>query len=84
VWEPSAPALATILNGVRLTFPDLMGSTDPLLQANLIMPEPCDFSGERLSECAIIRPTLDQFGGLRDGQCVHGRRAVHQAVVGVL
>jgi hypothetical protein len=29
--EPSAPALATILNGFTLTFPDLAGSTDPLL-----------------------------------------------------
>jgi hypothetical protein len=82
--DPSVPALATILNGFTLTFPDLTGSTDPLLQANLIVPKPCDFSGERLPECAIIRPTLDEFGGCRDGQYVHGRRAVHRAVVGVL
>jgi hypothetical protein len=82
--EPSAPALATILNGFTLTGPDLAGSTDPLLQAHLIMPEPCDCSGERLPACASIRSPLDQFGGCRDGQCVHGRRAVHRAVVGVL
>jgi Ferritin-like domain len=59
----NAPALTTTINGFTLTFPDLAGSTDPLLQANLIMPEPCDFISERLPKCAIIRPTLDQFGG---------------------
>jgi hypothetical protein len=66
VWHDkagNAPAVTTTINGLTLSFPNLAGSTDPLLQANLIMPEPCDFLSESLPECAIIRPTLDQFGG---------------------
>jgi hypothetical protein len=66
VWHDkagNAPMLTVHTNGFKLHFPDLAHSTDPLLQANLIMPEPCDFISESLPECAIIRPTLDQFGG---------------------
>jgi hypothetical protein len=66
VWHDkagNAPAVTTTINGLTFSFPNLAGSTDPLLQANLIMPEPCDFISEGLPECAIIRPTLDQFGG---------------------
>ncbi len=66
VWHDkagNAPALTVTINGLTLTFPNLAASTNPLLKANLIMPEPCDFISESLPECAIIRPTLDQFGG---------------------
>lgn len=66
VWQDkagNAPALTVEINGFTLTFPDLAESSDPLLQANLIMPEPCAFLSNSLPECAIIRPTLDQFGG---------------------
>ena len=37
----NAPAITDPTNG--LTFPDLAGSTNELLKANLIMPEPCPF-----------------------------------------
>lgn len=66
VWQDkagNAPALTVQINGFALTFPDLADSTDPLLRANLIMPEPCAFLSASLPECAVIRPTLDQFGG---------------------
>jgi hypothetical protein len=33
------------------------------LQANLIMPEPCDFLSERLPECSVIRPSTVQNSG---------------------
>lgn len=66
VWQDkagNAPALTVQINGFTLTFPDLAESSDPLLKANLIMPEPCAFLSNSLPQCAIIRPTLDQFGG---------------------
>jgi hypothetical protein len=64
VWHDkagNAPAVTDPTNG--LTFPNLAASTDPLLQANLIMPEPTVFLPNVNEVCAIIRPTLDQFGG---------------------
>jgi len=39
------------------------------LQANLIMPEPCEFINKDLGPCAIIRPTgpgqLDAVGAIQ-------------------
>jgi len=40
-----------------VTFVDLTASTDELLQANLIMPEPCPFLDRKFPICSIIRPT---------------------------
>ena len=40
-----------------MTFLDLTASTDELLQANLIMPEPCPFLDRKFPICSIIRPT---------------------------
>jgi hypothetical protein len=54
----NAPALTDPTNG--LTFPDLSNAGE-LLQANLIMPEPCPFLDRRLPPCAIVRPT-ETFG----------------------
>jgi hypothetical protein len=68
VWHDkagNAPALTTTINGLTLTFENLAvpGSIDSLTQANLIMPEPCDFISDSLPHCAIIRPTLDPLLG---------------------
>lgn len=40
-----------------VTFVDLTKGQPPTLQANLIMPEPCEFINKSLPPCAIIRPT---------------------------
>ena len=41
---------------------DLTSNQDSTLQANLIMPEPCEFISPNLPRCAVIRPTgLEQF-----------------------
>jgi hypothetical protein len=50
----NAPPLTDPTNG--LTFPALSNAGE-LLQANLIMPEPCPFLSPRLPRCSIIRPT---------------------------
>jgi hypothetical protein len=62
VWHDkagNAPVLAhdVTINGLTLNFPDLAGSTDPLLKANLIMPEPTIFLDRKFPVCSIIRPT---------------------------
>jgi hypothetical protein len=40
-----------------VTFVDLTTSQPELLQANLIMPEPCPFLSRKFPSCSIIRPT---------------------------
>ncbi len=40
-----------------LTFTDLTTNTDPLLQANLIMPEPTFFLNRKFPKVSIVRPT---------------------------
>jgi ferritin-like protein len=46
------------VNNSTVTFPDLHATGTPEnLQANLIMPEPCDFISANLPACSIIRPT---------------------------
>ena len=70
VWHDKAgnavPLTDTQLGGL-LTFVDLSKNQPESLQANLIMPEPCDFI-KGLPECAIIRPTgagqLDAVGAI--------------------
>jgi hypothetical protein len=55
-WQDKAGnALPVSSDGI--TFADLHASTDPLLQANLIMPEPCPFLSRKFPICSIIRPT---------------------------
>ncbi len=51
----NAPAITDPTNG--LMFPDLAGSKDPSLKANLIMPEPTVFLSRKFPVCSIIRPT---------------------------
>jgi hypothetical protein len=59
VWHDkagNAVALTDNQAGGRLTFVNLTENQPESLQANLIMPEPCDFI-KGLPECSIIRPT---------------------------
>jgi hypothetical protein len=45
------------INNSDVTFPDLTTGQPETLQANLIMPEPCNFISTSLPPCSIIRPT---------------------------
>src|SRR5947207_3018831 len=45
------------VNNSTVTFNDLKTGQPETLQANLIMPEPCDFISTSLPPCSIIRPT---------------------------
>jgi hypothetical protein len=45
------------INNSSVTFIDLTTGQPETLQANLIMPEPCEFISPNLPPCAIIRPT---------------------------
>ena len=66
VWHDKAGNAVPLTDGA-LTFVDLTQNQPESLQANLIMPEPCDFI-KGLPECAIIRPTgagqLDAVGAI--------------------
>jgi hypothetical protein len=46
-----------------VSFLDLSGSTDPLVQTNKILPEPCDFISESLPEVSVIRPSTVKNSG---------------------
>ena len=54
------------INNSTVTFRNLATGQPETLQANLIMPEPCEFISRNLPACAIIRPTgpgqLDAVG----------------------
>jgi hypothetical protein len=56
------------INNSTVIFEDLTTNQPETLQANLIMPEPCEFIGRHLPACAIIRPTgrgqLDARGAI--------------------
>jgi hypothetical protein len=55
-WQDKAGnALPVSVDG--LVFADLHASTDELLQANLIMPEPTPFLSTNFPICSIVRPT---------------------------
>ena len=45
------------VNNSTVTFEDLTTGQPETLQANLIVPEPCEFISPNLPPCAIIRPT---------------------------
>jgi hypothetical protein len=45
------------VNNSTVTFTNLQDGQPESLQANLIMPEPCDFISTSLPPCSIIRPT---------------------------
>ncbi len=52
-----------LVNKSTVTFEDLTTNQPEDLQANLIMPEPCDFLHTSLEPVAIIRPTSGKLGG---------------------
>src|SRR3989440_267231 len=56
------------INNSTVTFTDLTTGQPETLQANLIMPEPCEFISRNLPACSIIRPTgrgqLDARGAI--------------------
>jgi hypothetical protein len=56
------------VNNSTVTFKDLTTNQPETLQANLIMPEPCEFISPNLPACAIIRPSgpgqLDARGAI--------------------
>src|ERR1700757_4824085 len=56
------------INHSTVTFIDLTTGQPETLQANLIMPEPCEFISPNLPACSIIRPTgpgqLDARGAI--------------------
>ena len=66
VWHDKAGNAVPLTDG-SLTFPNLAENQPESLQANLIMPEPCDFI-KGLPECSIIRPTgagqIDAVGAI--------------------
>jgi len=68
VWHDKA-GNATPLTDNGITFVDLTKNQPETLQANLIMPEPCDFISTSLPQCSIIRPTspgqLDATGAIK-------------------
>jgi hypothetical protein len=51
------------VNKSTATFVDLHQNQPEELQANLIMPEPCDFLHKSLGPCSIIRPTTRRNSG---------------------
>jgi hypothetical protein len=67
VWHDKAGNAVPLTDG-SLVFPNLAQGQPESLQANLIMPEPCDFI-KGLPECSIIRPTgagqIDAVGAIR-------------------
>jgi hypothetical protein len=67
VWHDKAGNALPLTDG-GITFFDLTKNQPETLQANLIMPEPCDFISIGLPQCAIIRPTspgqLDARGAI--------------------
>jgi hypothetical protein len=56
------------INNSTVAFTDLTTGQPETLQANLIMPEPCEFISRNLPACSIIRPTgrgqLDARGAI--------------------
>jgi hypothetical protein len=57
------------VNNSSVSFTDLTTGQPETLQANLIMPEPCEFISPNLPACAIIRPSgpgqLDATGAIK-------------------
>ena len=93
VWHDKAGNAVPLTDpqvGGSLTFPDLAHNQPESLQANLIMPEPCDFI-RGLPECAIIRPTgagqLDALGAINgfitDGLFIGQPKEFIQLILGL-
>jgi hypothetical protein len=60
-WQDKAGNATPVTDPLTgLTFTDPTASTNPLLQANLIMPEPTSFLNRRFPKVSIVRPTNTQ------------------------
>jgi hypothetical protein len=55
--NPNPFTVTDPINNSTVTFVDLSASTNELLQANLIMPEPTPFLSSSFPICSIVRPT---------------------------
>ena len=65
IWQDKAGNATPLtdvdpVTGATVTFTDLTTNQPDTLQANLLMPEPCEFISPNLPLCAIIRPTDPQ------------------------
>jgi hypothetical protein len=59
-----APPAAPVTDPVTgLTFPDLSGNHDELVETNLILPEPTAFINSGLPLCSVIRPSSTPNSG---------------------
>jgi hypothetical protein len=74
IWQDKAGNATPLtdvdpITGATVTFTDLTSNQPDTLQANLLMPEPCDFISQNLPPCAIIRPTgpgqIDAMGAIQ-------------------
>jgi hypothetical protein len=62
IWQDKAGNATPLtdvdpITGATVTFTDLTSNQPDTLQANLLMPEPCEFLSPNLPLCAVIRPT---------------------------
>jgi hypothetical protein len=62
IWQDKAGNATPLtdvdpITGATATFTDLTSNQPDTLQANLLMPEPCEFISPNLPACAVIRPT---------------------------
>jgi hypothetical protein len=59
-----APPVAPVTDPITgLTFPDLSGNHDELVETNLILPEPTAFISKSLPLCSVIRPSSTPNSG---------------------
>ena len=67
------------INKSDVTFVDsFLLTTEELLQANLIMPEPCPFLSRKFPICSIIRPTNTKGAAMGAAKVPHGGRTLHR------
>jgi hypothetical protein len=68
IWQDKAGNATPLtdvdpVTGATVTFTDLTSNQPATLQANLLMPTPCDFVSQNLPACSIIRPVQTAQGG---------------------
>jgi hypothetical protein len=68
IWQDKAGNATPLtdtdpVTGATATFTDLTSNQPDTLQANLLMPAPCEFISANLPACSIIRPTEPQQSG---------------------
>jgi hypothetical protein len=68
IWQDKAGNATPLtdvdpITGASVTFTDLTSNQPDTLQANRLMPAPCDFISQTLPACSIIRPIQTAQGG---------------------